>query len=209
MGRTLLKRGFMRTLIFFCWPFVSMLTLGMGFYLLLHKESFPRLAQHLSFKPQAVYSLFSAVPKNGEVLAQDILSKDTATIKLGAFLAYRKSPLEPYAEDFIKAAREYNIPDFLTAAIACKESKCGLSIPTNSYNPFGWGVYTNQLTGVNFSSWKEAIWRVSRGLREDYFDRGLDTLEEIEPLYAPPSAAKGHPWLLDVEYFMYVIENWQ
>ena len=61
---------------------------------------------------------------------------------------------------------------------------------------------------MDFSSWEEGIEKVAQGLREDYFDQGLDTLEEIEAKYTPLSAASHHAWMRGVDYFQWELENW-
>ena len=78
-----------------------------------------------------------------------------------------------------------------------RESNLGKTIPNDSYNAWGYGVYGGKVT--KFNSWEEAIERVSRGLRRDYFDHGLDTPEKIMPKYTPPSDGS---WAFCVNTFL-------
>ena len=155
------------------------------------------------------YSLYSALPNNSHVLGQFIGSEDARIAVLADYLRNQRSPMAGNSSDFVQAADMYNLPWTLLPSIAGKESGFGKAIPKNSFNAFGWGVFTGQQTGVNFTSWENSIYTVAKGLREKYFDRGLSTPELIEPYYTPQSPAKGHPWLHDVLYFMNEIENWK
>ncbi|NTV31047.1 glucosaminidase domain-containing protein [candidate division WWE3 bacterium] len=112
------------------------------------------------------------------------------------------------SQAFVDIADTYNLPWTLLPAIACKESGCGRAIPPGSFNAFGWAVYTGQSSGATFGSWAAAIERVGRGLREDYFNRGLDTVPEIETRYTPPSATTHGGWRTHVTMFMNEIEGW-
>lgn len=118
--------------------------------------------------------------------------------KLRRFLAYYDSPLASYAPVFIETASKYNLDWKLVAAITGVESTFGKAIPFNSYNAYGWanGAYY-------FKSWEESIGVVSKTLRENYVNRGADTVEKIAPIYAPPSQT----WAGKVLYFMDKIEN--
>lgn len=162
----------------------------------------PFIEKHLN------YSAYSALPDNGSVLGHFIASRDARVAVLAEYLRYHNSPMAGNAADFIEAADRYDLPWTLLPAIAGKESGFGKAIPRNSYNPFGWAVYTGQQQGVKFNSWREAIFRVARGIREDYFNRGLNTPALMEPYYTPPSPGKGHPWLNDVTFFMAEISSW-
>ncbi|PIP56318.1 hypothetical protein COX05_03670 [candidate division WWE3 bacterium CG22_combo_CG10-13_8_21_14_all_39_12] len=153
------------------------------------------------------YNLFTSIPQQGSVLGQHIESNDLRVVKVQAFLDSYRSPMP--AQAFIDAADQYNLPWTLLPAIACKESGCGRAIPRDSFNAFGWAVYTGQNSGANFDSWEHAISTVARGLRKNYFDKGLDTVIKIESRYTPPSARSDHSWQKDIDFFMDKIENWQ
>lgn len=118
--------------------------------------------------------------------------------KLRRFLTAYDSPLAKYAEIFVNTADKHQLDWKLIPAIIGVESTFGKFIPANSYNAYGWanGAYY-------FKSWEESVEIVAKTLREDYYDRGADTIEKIAPIYAPPSQT----WAWKVKYFMEKIEN--
>ena len=130
-------------------------------------------------------------------LAQKLV--DERVHKLEEYLATHNSPLTPYAKVFIDHADKYGLFDWkLVPAITGVESTFGKAIPTNSYNAYGWGNGS-----VVFTSWEQSIDLVSQALKEKYIDRGLDTVEKIAPVYAPPS----HTWVYKINKFMVEIAN--
>lgn len=136
----------------------------------------------------------SAVLKN-EVWG--IEKADSRAEKLEAFLTTNNSPLACYANDFVAASDRYDLDWRLLPAITGVESTFGKQIPVGSYNAYGWNNGAWQ-----FTSWPTSIDYVSQALREKYFDRGLDTVAKIAPVYAPPSRT----WAGKVTYFMEQIE---
>lgn len=100
---------------------------------------------------------------------------------LAAYLATHNSPLQYHAQDFIDAARVYNLDWRLVAAISGVESTFGKFIP-GGYNGWGWGVYENQ--AIYFNSWKEGIFTVSKSLRENYINKGYTDPYSMNRIYA-------------------------
>jgi hypothetical protein len=111
------------------------------------------------------------------------------------FLEKRKSPLAKYANDFVDASLEYNIDYRLVASISIVESSGGIN-NFRRYNAWGWGK-------INFESWEDGIWTVSRGLAK-YYAKGLDTPEKISTYYCPPHASK---WAKSVNTLIDQIEG--
>lgn len=124
--------------------------------------------------------------------------KDVRLERLKRFLTSYNSPLTKYSQDFVQIADKYNLDWKLIPAITGVESTFGKFIPYNSYNAYGWlnGAYY-------FSSWEESIQIVGKSLRENYLNRGADTVEKIASIYAPPSKT----WAWKVRYFMEKLEN--
>ncbi len=113
------------------------------------------------------------------------------------YLEKYKSPLLPYSDNIVQASDKYGIDFRLIVAIAqCEFNVCKV-IPNGSYNCWG---FENGST--KFNSWEHAIERVAKTLKENYYDYGLTTPDEIMPKYAPPSVAKGGPWAKCVNQFM-------
>ena len=106
------------------------------------------------------------------------------------------APLADYAEKFVEVANKYDLDYRLLPAIATVESSGGKS-NFRSYNAWGWG-------SKGFTSFEEGIEVVGRGLKNNYIDKGRDTVEEIAPIYCPPNYKN---WAKGVNQFMLEIEN--
>ncbi|RJR27363.1 hypothetical protein C4561_02305 [candidate division WWE3 bacterium] len=116
---------------------------------------------------------------------------------LTRFFEKYNSPLMPHVKTFVEVADKYKIDFRLLPAISCIESSCGKRLIPGSYNPFGWGIYGDNV--IRFVSYDEAIEKVGEGLNKGYFAKGLNTPEKIAPVYTPPSHVH---WLGKVKYFM-------
>lgn len=109
---------------------------------------------------------------------------DPRTIALRMLLLDYHSPMTYAAETFVRIADEFNLDWRLVPSIAGAESSFGNKIPRNSYNAWGWGVYTGKQSGVSFSSWEDGIYQVSRGLKYNYVDHGRISTDAIGKIYA-------------------------
>lgn len=118
---------------------------------------------------------------------------------LSAYLAQFDSPLQYHAQDFIDAARQYGLDWKLLPSIAGVESTFGKHIP-GGYNAWGWGVYGTQ--AIYFTSWREGIFTIAQGLRENYLNKGLNDPYSINAVYAASPFWGGR-----VTYFMQDMEN--
>lgn len=121
---------------------------------------------------------------------------------LKTFFEGQKSPLADNAETFVSVAKKYNLDYRLLPAIACMESSCGKRIIQGSYNPFGWGIHGN--SAIYFESFDEAIEVVGKGINEKYASKGLNTPEEMAPIYTPPNPVN---WKNGVNFFIGKIEG--
>ncbi len=118
---------------------------------------------------------------------------DNRAVILKDYLAQHNSPLQYHAQDFIDAADTYKLDYKLVPAISGVESTFGKAIP-GGYNGWGWGVYGNQ--ALYFNSWRDGIFTVSRGLRENYINRGLTDPFAMNRIYAASPS-----WGTNVSYF--------
>lgn len=109
--------------------------------------------------------------------------------------------LEPYSHYMVEVADKYGIDYRLIPAIAMKESGGGNKARSGSFN--AWGFENGR---TNFDSWEQAIDIVGKTLKERYIARGLNTPEEIMPIYAPPQLYTGGKWAKDVNYFLRKIQ---
>ena len=118
---------------------------------------------------------------------------------LRGYLAKHNSPLQYNAQDFIDAANLYDLDWRLVAAISGTESTFGKFIP-GGYNGWGWGVYGTN--AIYFSSWREAIFTISQGLRENYVNKGYTEPYSMNRIYAASPN-----WAKSVTFFMNDIER--
>ncbi len=114
-----------------------------------------------------------------------IVAGDAAEQIVEIYLRKYNSPMIGLGKVIVDAARKYQIPFAFLPAIGQCEGNLGKSIPANSYNTWGYGIYGGQIT--RFANWQDAIDKVSKGIRTDYFDFGLTTPETMMAKYAPPS----------------------
>lgn len=129
---------------------------------------------------------------------------DKRVTHLTNYLEAVNSPMAPEAEHFVREADRLTIDWKLVAAIAGVESYFGRRIPANSYNAWGWAIFTGTSDGRHFEGWKDGITQVSEGLKEKYINRGLDTIEKMSPVYAADPS-----WAWKVQHFMNEIEAYQ
>lgn len=148
----------------------------------------------ISTKPALAERVAEAQPEQIEASKLDARAEI-----LALYLAKKNSPLEHHAQDFIDAAKTYDLDWKLVAAISGVESFFGKFIP-GGYNAWGWGVYGTQ--AIYFSSWKEGIFTVSKGLKENYINRGLTDPYLMNRIYASSPA-----WGAKVTYFIQDLEK--
>ena len=139
----------------------------------------------------------SAFPKFREIIV------DKRVLTLEAVLNSYASPLAHEAKNFVFYADKYQLDWKLVAAIAGVESIFGKHVPNNSYNAWGWAVYTGKQDGRHFTSWEHGIAVVSEGLRKKYLDKGASTVEQIGRTYAVSTAWPNH-----VRFFLKKIEEY-
>lgn len=146
------------------------------------------------------FKLYAALPKSEVAVSDRIAYADGRAKIIEDFFKGYKSPLADFSNTFILVADKYQLDYKLLPSIAMQESNGGKKVISNSYNPFGYGIYGGLV--VKFASWEEAIERVGKALREDYLNQGLKTPYEIMAKYTPPSLAKGGSWAKGVSTFM-------
>lgn len=121
----------------------------------------------------------------GASLQAEIIAGDSSVQLVEAFFKKYNSPMVGLGKAIVQAATKYQIPFGLLPAIGQCEGNLGKSIPLESHNTWGFGIYGGQIT--KFASWEEAINTISKAIRTNYFDFGLNTPELMMPKYTPPS----------------------
>lgn len=197
----------MRKKIILCGAFVA--TAPIGFLLLLLSiVTYPTLNNSTDsnqLNRPFFTSLFRAFQKEKSKVQGAATEEDARVILVTRFYERYNSPLENHAEFIVKTADKYQIDYRLIPAISMQESTGCKFIPENSYNCWGYGIYGNKVT--RFANYEEAIDTVSRGLKRNYYDKGLTTPQTIMAKYTPPALEKGGSWAKGVYYFFDAIEN--
>jgi hypothetical protein len=102
------------------------------------------------------------------------------------------SPLINSLDSFIDSCKDYDLDCYLLPSIAGLESTFGKFILPDSYNPFGWGGGY-----ILFQDWNEAIQTVGKGLRENYINKGSNSIDDIGHIYSESST-----WAVRVNIFI-------
>jgi len=102
------------------------------------------------------------------------------------------SPFAGKEDMFITTCKTYELDCFLLPSIAGIESGFGRVLIKDTYNPFGWGRGT-----IQFNSWEDGVDTVGKGLRTNYLNKGLLSIEDIGHVYC-----EGSTWSGKVKYFM-------
>lgn len=119
---------------------------------------------------------------------------DKKALILANYLEGYDSPLQYHAQDFLDAADKYDIDWRLLPSIAGVESTFGKHTP-GGYNAYGWGVYGQN--ALYFKSWRDGMFTVAKGLRENYVNKGLTNPYAMNRVYAASPTWGGR-----VAYFM-------
>lgn len=151
--------------------------------------------------PEPGIRVYASLPSDIPSISEHIISADARPEIIKDYLKANKSNLEPYADLLVQTSDKYDLDFRLLTAIAQKESGLCRVIPPESYNCWGWGIHSQGSLG--FNSFEEGIETVSKGLKENYIDRGYVTVEEIMKKYAHPDSTT---WAEGVSYYMLQME---
>lgn len=181
-------------LIFFT---ITPLTLGATIFSLISlKSDVPSVPATLSG-----IQVYASLPTDLPGVSGEIQMSDARPEIIKEYLVKYNSPLIPFAKNLVSAADKYGIDYRLTTAIAQKESNLCKIIPRNCFNCWGWGIHSEGT--LCFSSYPEGIEEVTRGLFEEYFSKGYNTVEKIMSKYTPLSNGS---WALGVNQFLSEME---
>ncbi|MCX6730314.1 MAG: hypothetical protein NTZ55_00515 [Candidatus Roizmanbacteria bacterium] len=107
------------------------------------------------------------------------------------------APLLTEVDSFLDACTTYNLDCYLLPSISGVESTFGKFLLPGTYNPFGWGRGL-----IEFKSYNQTIMTVGKALRENYIDKGADTVDKIGRIYC-----EGDTWSGKVKFFMRQFEE--
>lgn len=145
---------------------------------------------------------FAALPTAQNVFEDTIKASDARVEILTQFFTKYKSPLAPFAQEFVDRAGEYDLDFRLLPAIAMQETNLCLKSNPDSYNCWGFGVYGGKYK--YFDNYPQAIATISKTLAEKYRDaNGLVTPDQIQKMYTPSSNGS---WANGVNHFIEVLQ---
>lgn len=179
---------------------IAPLTLGISLFSLYSLEKNPPPAPeavNLLSSPLSGVRVYASLPSKIPSVSDNIDSADARGEIVRQYLEAYSSPLTPYSGLIVQTADKYSLDFRLITAIAQQESNLCKIIPPDSYNCWGWGIHSKGTLG--FSSFQEGIEEVSRGLREEYLNKGYSTISEIMSKYTPLSNGS---WANGVNTFM-------
>lgn len=131
-----------------------------------------------------------------------ITAGDSRPILIRKYLQRFDSELEPYSDLLFEVSQKYGIDYRLMVAIAQQESNLCKRQPENCFNCWGVGIHSRGT--MCFESYPQAIEWVGRYLKEEYYDLGITTVEDIMKKYCPLSSGS---WANGVNQFMRDIER--
>jgi len=153
--------------------------------------------KNIVVSPKSGISVYASLPVVIPSIFSSIESSDARPEIVRQYLEYYNSPLLPYSNLIVEVADKYSIDFRLITAIAQQESNLCKIIPPGSYNCWGWGITGSSTLG--FDSFEDGIETVSKGLRNNYLNKGYTTIEEIMSKYTPLSNGS---WAHGVNSFM-------
>ncbi len=156
---------------------------------------------NLATSPKSGVRIYASLPNSIPSIDGAPESVDARGEIVRQYLQRYESNLEPHSDYIVQVADKYELDFRLIPAIAQQESNLCKIIPPDSYNCWGWGIHSKGSLG--FESYEEAIETVSKGLREEYLDKGYLTAEEIMSKYTPMSNGS---WAFGVNQFMAEME---
>lgn len=151
--------------------------------------------------PEPGIKVYASLPSDTPSIYERIISDDARPEIIRGYLKVNSSPLEPYSEYIVETADKYGLDFRLITAIAQKESGLCRVIPEGSNNCWGWGIHSKGILG--FESYEEGIEVVSKGLKDNYINKGYVTVEEIMKKYAHPDSTT---WAEGVSMYMKQME---
>ena len=145
---------------------------------------------------------FSNAPFASGPLKTEAKLSDARAVNLKTFFRKHNSPLYDYADLIVEESDKMGFDYRLLPAIAMQESTLCRSIPVDSHNCWGWGIYGDKV--IMFSSYEEAVKTVANGIKKEYLDMGLTTASKIMQKYTPSSP--NGSWAYAVNKFLRDLE---
>jgi len=130
-------------------------------------------------------------------LKDEVVGADARIEIVRRYLEKYNSPLLPYASKIIELSDQYGLDYYWIVAIGQQESNLCKKIPENSFNCWGYGIHARGT--LRFENYDLALASYAKYLKEQYFDKGLNTSELIMGKYCPSSNGS---WARGVNQFI-------
>ncbi len=180
---------------------ITPITIGISLFSLYSLKNTPKILSatdsNLFISPQSGIQVYASLPSKSSSISDEIGASDARPEIVKKYLEAYNSPLVPFSDFIVQTSDKYSLDFRLTTAIAQQESNLCKIIPPDSYNCWGWGI--TSVGTLGFSSYEEGIEEVSRGLRQNYLDKGYTTVSQIMSKYTPLSNGS---WAHGVNEFM-------
>lgn len=137
--------------------------------------------------------LSTCTDNNNKILK--IVEVDT----LKSFLYQQQSPFAEKADILIREAGINGLDPYFIVAISGVESQFGKKVINGCHNPFGWG--NGQYC---FKTWESSITIVAKKMRENYYNKGADTIDKVGRIYA-----KDPTWATKVKKVLQLINEFE
>lgn len=102
--------------------------------------------------------------------------------RIRVFLEKKKSPLVPYAKDFVKEAEAYRIDPSIVLGISGAESSWGKRYISRTNNFLGWGYCDSCADGTHFTDIPEAIGHVTKKIATGKYYRKFQATKDCKDL---------------------------
>lgn len=145
---------------------------------------------------------FSNAPFKTDSIEAEAKVSDSRSTNLKIFFRRHNSPLYDYTDLIVEESDKNGFDYRLLPAIAMQESTLCKSIPPDSFNCWGWGIWGDNVT--KFDSYSDGIKVVAEGLKKEYLDKGLITASKIMERYTP--ASPNGSWARGVNNILGIME---
>lgn len=149
-----------------------------------------------------VRSIFSSREVVGSELKSSVIASDSRPILIKKYLQNYNSELEPYSDLIYEVSQKKGLDYRLIVAIAQQESNLCKKAPKNCFNCWGVGIHSRGR--MCFDSYNEAIKWMGNYLKEEYYDKGINSVEGMMEKYCPLSSGS---WAAGVRQFMAEIDK--
>jgi len=200
-------KGFFLVVVFVTITPIAIFASFFSLYSLRNQEketNFPEPVLAMETEDRSGVSIYASLPTELPTISISVETADARAEILKEYLKTYHSPLEPYSKKLVEESDKNGLDYRLLTAIAQQESNLCKIIPPETYNCWGWGIHSQGTLG--FRSFEEGIETVSKGLKENYIDKGYVTIEDIMAKYTPQSEGS---WAFGVNKFMFDIEDLQ